>query len=81
MRGVFSCVHFKKKGDDMKWYIRTIKSDFARYGFVTCPLSDSELERLYRANIKVDEVYGIGCDVNAGIAFEKAVYVNCEKEI
>lgn len=62
-----------RKAYKMKWYIRTVKHDFAYYGFPVCPLDDAQLEALYRANVKVDEAYGIGCDVNAGVPFERAL--------
>ena len=57
----------------MKWYISTAKRDFARYGFIAPPLTDEQLAALYRKNIKLDHVYGIGCDVNAGFTLEEAI--------
>jgi hypothetical protein len=65
----------------MKWYIATIMRDFAFYGFTTCPLTDEQLTALYRANIKVDQAYGIGCDVGAGFSFDEAVSAATNKEI
>ena len=65
----------------MKWYIATAQRDFARYGFVSCPLTEEQLARLYRLNVKLDQVYGIGCDVNAGVDFDRAVEVNCASSV
>ena len=53
----------------MKWYAATLQRDFARYGFISCPLSDEQITRLYRSNIKLEQAYGIGCDVAAGFDF------------
>ena len=60
----------------MKWYIATLKKDFAYYGFIECPLTDEELAHLYRENIHLDIAYGIGCDVAAGFDFDFAVEAN-----
>jgi hypothetical protein len=57
----------------VKWYISTLKRDFARYGFVGCPLSDEELAQLYKLNIKLDVAYGVGCDVAAGYTIQEAL--------
>lgn len=57
----------------MKWYIAQTKRDFAFYGFTECPLTDTQLEHLYRQNIKIDVAYNIGCDVAAGFSFVEAV--------
>jgi hypothetical protein len=64
----------------MKWYIATLKRDFARYGFVSTPLTDAQLTALYKQNIKLDQAYGIGCDVAAGFSFEEAVSADTNKE-
>ena len=55
----------------MKLYIETLKRDFAKYGFVVCPLTDEEITTLYNNNVKLDEAYGIGCDVHAGFPFSQ----------
>ena len=64
----------------MKWYITTLKRDFARYGFVATPLTDEQLTALYRANIKLDAAYGVGCDVAAGFSFDEAVSASTNKK-
>jgi hypothetical protein len=60
----------------VKWYIATAQREFATYGFVGCPLTEEQLAHLYKLNIKLDKVYGIGCDVNAGVSFDRAVEVS-----
>lgn len=60
----------------MKWYIATAQREFAKFGFVGCPLTEEQLADLYRRNVSLDHVYGIGCDVNAGVDFEVAVKCN-----
>ena len=57
----------------MKWYIATAQREFATYGFVGCPLTEDQLKHLYKLNVKLDRIYGIGCDVNSGIPFEEAL--------
>jgi hypothetical protein len=51
------------------------KQYLAKYGFVGCPLTDDELSEAFARGISVEEVYDIACDVNAGISFERAVYI------
>lgn len=57
----------------MKWYITTAKRDFATHGFVECPLSDEQLTQLYKMNVKLEDVYRIGCDVAAGFTIEQSL--------
>lgn len=57
----------------MKWYIAQAKRDFARFGFTETPLTDEQLTTLYRNNIKLDDAYGIGCDVAAGYGFAESI--------
>jgi hypothetical protein len=49
------------------------KNHFLNYGFSSCPLSDEQLCELERRCVNHDFIYGIGCDVNAGVDFEVAV--------
>ena len=53
--------------------IRTMQHTFAYYGFIECPLSDSELEFLLRNGFTEDQIYSIGCDVEAGVDFNHAM--------
>ncbi len=57
----------------MKWYIATAQRTFAKYGFIGCPLTVDQLTTLYKRNIKLDVVYGVGCDVNCGHTFNQAL--------
>lgn len=49
------------------------KNHFLNYGFSFCPLTDEQLSELERRRVASDFIYGIGCDVNAGVDFEVAV--------
>jgi len=60
----------------MKWYIATLKREFAKYGFVGCPLSDEQLTTLYQRSIKLEEAYMVGCDVLCGCPFDEALEAN-----
>ena len=47
----------------------------AMYGFVTCPLSEPQYVTAQAKGIGADEMYGLGCDVNAGIPFKRALSI------
>ena len=51
------------------------RNELLRYGFSPCPLTDEQLADLERRNVNPDFIYGIGCDVNAGVDFEVAVLI------
>lgn len=57
----------------MKWYLATLQRDFARLGFTSCPLTAEQITTLYKDNIKLEQAYGIGCDVANGFDFEQSV--------
>ena len=54
-------------------YIRTLKGEFAIYGFSACPLSDDEIAQLMEAGFSIHSAYRIGCDVNAGFSLSEAI--------
>lgn len=58
--------------DDLSGFIAAVKEEATRYGFVNFPLTDEELEIAYNEGMEVPEMYGIVCDVNAGLSFEEA---------
>lgn len=45
----------------------------ARYG-VPCAITPQQYAEIDQATI--DEKYGIACDLNAGLTWERAVYIN-----
>lgn len=49
-----------------------MKAEFLRYGFIGSPLSDGQLVELDKENFSPNEIYGIGCDVNAGVSFQRS---------
>jgi len=57
-------------------YKNKIINMFAKYGFVFCPLDDGMIDLLYSDDVSIDKAYGIGCDVNAGVSFLRAVVSN-----
>ena len=57
----------------MKWYISTLKRDFAQHGFIDCPLTEDQMTQLYKRNIKLDQAYGVGCDVACGYTFQESL--------
>lgn len=51
----------------------------AKYGFTTCPLTAKEFayaSDVFKAN--TDQLYGIACDVNAGVKFTAALVANTQ---
>lgn len=60
----------------MKWYITTLQREFAKYGFITCPLTNDQMKALYKNNIKLTEAYMIGCDVSSGFPPTEALEAN-----
>lgn len=51
------------------------QSYMARYGFVECPLTIEQFEEASKV-LHEDDMYGLGCDVNAGVDFNVAMKVN-----
>lgn len=47
----------------------------AGFGFISCPLSAEEFKEA-SATLHPDDLFGLGCDVNAGVSFEVAMLVN-----
>ena len=43
--------------------IEDIKTMFLFYGFLCCPLTNSELHDLIKRKLSDDAIYNIGCDV------------------
>jgi hypothetical protein len=47
--------------------INTILSMFAKYGFVSSPLTKKHISLLIVRGFDNDSIYSIGCEVNAGL--------------
>lgn len=47
----------------------------ARYGFIECPLTEEQFNEA-SAKLHEDDLYGLGCDVNAGVDFHVAMKIN-----
>jgi len=56
-------------------YKVTLYREFAKYGFVACPLLLDEIRTLWARGISVEDGYGVGCDVEAGLSFGEAFEV------
>jgi len=50
----------------MDKFIDDVCKEFARMGFTFSPLTHDQIGNLYKAGVKVEDVYGLGCDVAAG---------------
>lgn len=53
-------------------YKQAISKMFAKNGFIHTPLNYRELVNLWDHGIDLNDVYTIGCDVNAGFSFRVA---------
>ena len=60
--------------------IIAIKKEFAFYGFTCSPLTDKEIETTLQKNLTFDEIYGIGCDVSNGYAFDYSLELTLEDQ-
>ena len=45
--------------------IENIKRDFLRFGFLRSPLSNNEIETLESMGFSADDIFYIGCDMQA----------------
>ncbi len=45
--------------------IEAIKRDFLRFGFLSAPLSNDEIETLESMGFCADDIFEIGCDMQA----------------
>ncbi|QXV74020.1 hypothetical protein [Rhizobium phage RHEph12] len=56
----------------------------AKYGFISCPLTEAQFDEA-RATLENDEalfgvLFGVGCDVNAGVDFHVALKLALQNE-
>lgn len=51
----------------------------AKYGFVPCPLTEDQFNDAHMKGATDDDMFGIGCDVNAGVDFNVAVKINTQR--
>lgn len=52
----------------------------ARYGFTSCPVSKYEYEACQLLGLTQDQIYGVACDVNAGLTFQRALACNSGRQ-
>ena len=57
-------------------FIEAMQTEFAKYGFTHQPLSLLQLGVCYAAGLCTNVTYHVGCDVNAGLSFERALNAN-----
>jgi len=53
----------------LSYEINRIKNIFLHYGFLGCPLSDTQLAMCLDNGFNADIIYSIGCDVNSDYKF------------
>lgn len=51
--------------DNQTGNIEAIKKQFYSYGFDNCPLADVDIEFLIEKGVDEDDIFDIGCDINA----------------
>ena len=61
---------------DRRDYVDHMQREFAFYGFTAPPLTVSQIVHCWRAGLDHDRCYGVGCDVNSGYTFWRAVKAN-----
>jgi hypothetical protein len=58
----------------MESYHKDLQQMFAKYGFVSCPLTDEQIADLYEREVELDQAYNIGCDINCGFSYDECTY-------
>ncbi len=51
----------------------------AKYGFIACPLSEAQHAEARELGADDADMFGIACDVNAGVDFHVAVKLNTQR--
>ena len=51
----------------------------AKYGFINNPLSQEQFKKCHDNTLSLEGVYGIACDMCAGIDFDRAYEINRER--
>jgi len=51
---------------------------FAFYGFTACPLTDDQIGNLHQMGASIEQAYGIGCDIAAGVDADDAFTANLD---
>lgn len=68
--------------EDMLHFFDTCKVEFAKYGFIECPLTDDELYILSTIDgVEVGTVFDTGSDVACGFDFDYAIQINLGEEL
>jgi hypothetical protein len=69
-------IKLRARHSDRRDYVAHMQRDFARNGFTASPLTVAQIVHCWRSGLDHDRCYGVGCDVNSGYTFWRAVQVN-----
>ncbi len=58
------------------WTNDDLREECAYYGFLACPLTDAQMDRLRAQGHSLTSAYGVACDVNAGFDFDITARAN-----
>ena len=58
------------------WTNDDLREDCARFGFLSCPLTDAQMDSLRAQGHSQTTAYGVACDVHAGFDFDIAARAN-----
>ncbi len=64
------------KGNTMTY--ADFQAYMAKYGFPSCPLTEDQFNEAHMLGATDNDMYGIACDVNAGVDFHVAVKLNTQ---
>lgn len=56
------------------------QSYMAHWGFTSTPITEDQYNICVRDGLDINAIYGVACDVNAGIRFSRALAVNMVTE-
>lgn len=71
---------FKQRFSAVEEYIQQAQREFATRGFAVCPLNRFQLSTCHLLGVKPDYLWGIGCDVAAGVPFDRAFAIALQRQ-
>lgn len=66
---------------DRETFIAEAQRDFAKYGFATQPMNAGEIGRCFDVGLTLDDTYGVGCDMNAGLSLVRAINIATDRMV
>lgn len=65
------------KGNTMTY--KEFQAYMANYGFIVCPMTREEYGEAFALGARQTHMFGIACDMNAGLDLQSAVKINTQR--